>query len=356
MPKAEKYVFIVHHYAEKCRQDADLLAWILKQRSIPTMYGENLGGQKPSDEIARRIESARLIIALLTRDVKIGEDVYQPSQWALQEVTWAIAHHLPCLLVVEDGVKFDGGIAGDFEQIRFAPGDFASTLQRVTEQVTTLLNNDVVIPHDLPGDNLSDRVWRLIVEARAQAEKGRFENVLRLSDEALELDSTTWRAALNKGVALVKLGQLSGAEQVFLDMVKTFDDNGQAKAMAYNNLGWREQVSSGGQPQTSKSLQTEAMFYEAALAAMHSMNHTRASLIQCKILLEEVSDASTLLMQSLNYHGFPEALRYETLNRGYLGHQILRQLPESVWLYPILFPMWHATDDELREKQLLVLN
>jgi hypothetical protein len=350
--KPKKYVFIIHHFNDEGRKNAALLAWILNRCGIATIYGENLVGRL-SDKVPERIESSCLVVAVLTRDVEIGEGRYQPSQWSIQEVTWAIAHHIPCILIVEEGVEFDGGIAGDLEQIHFAPGDFSSTLERVVNQVPALLN-DVVLPPELPEPKLNDRVWRLIVEARDQAAKGNFENVLRLSEEAFESDPTAWRAALNIGVALVKLGRLIRAEQVFLDVVKTFDDNAQAQAMAYHNLGWREQVKSAGDPYNVEALLEEEKYYEAALATQHSKTHTRASLIQCKVLLGNLAEASTLLMESLNYSGFLEALRYETVNRGYLGHQILRQLPESEWLYPLLFPVWQAADDELRENDRLV--
>jgi tetratricopeptide (TPR) repeat protein len=354
MSKVQKYVFIIHHFDEKSRKYAALLTWILNQRNISTIYGENVVG-KLSENVPRRIESSCLVLAVLTRDVEIGGGKYQPSQWTLQEVTWAVAHDVPCILIVEEDVEFEGGIVGDLEQIRFAPGDFASTLERVVNQVTALLNS-VIISQELPENTLNDRVWRLIMEGREEAAKGKFENLLRISKEAWELDRTAWRAALNIGVALVKLGQLPDAKQIFLEILKTFDDNGQAKAMANHNLGWLEQVKSAGDPHNIESLRAEATFYEAALAAMHSKTHTRASLIQCKVLFGEVSEASALLMQSLNYHGFLEALRYESEQRGYLGHQILRQLPESEWLYPLLFPVWHAADDELRENHRLVLN
>jgi len=354
MSKLQRYVFIIHHFGERSRKDADLLKWILNERNISTMYGENVVG-KLSENVTRRIESAGVVVAILTRDVEIGGGRYQPSQWTLQELTWAVALNVPCIIVLEEGVEFDGGLVGDLQQIRFAPGEFSSTLQRVFNQVKALLNS-VVISQELPEDVLNDRAWRLIVKAREEAAKGNFENVLRLSKEAWELDKTAWRAALNMGVALVKLGQLPQAKKIFLEILKTFDDNGQAKAMAHHNLGWLEQVKSAGNPHDIKSLQAEVNCYEAALAAMHSKTHTRASLLQCQVLLGEVIEASTLLMQSLNYHGFLEALRYETIQRGYLGHQILRQLPESEWLYPLLFPVWHTDDDELRENHRLVLN
>jgi hypothetical protein len=326
------------------RKYADLLTLILHQCHVPTKYGENVVG-KVSEEVQNIIESASLVIAVLTRDVELGCGNYQPSQWCLQEVTWAIAHRVPCMLIVEDGVEFKGGITGDLEQIHFAPGDFASTLERVVNQVTALLNS-VVIPGELPEDNLADRVWRLIMEAREQAAKGNYEKCLRLSEEAFELDRGAWRAALNIGVASVKLCRFTLAEQVFLDIVRNFNDNAQAAAMANHNLGWLEQVKNAGDPYNAEALSKEEKYYEAALAAQHSMTDSRASLIQCKVLRRKVTEASALLMKSLKYSDFLDSFRKETKKRGYLGHQILRQLPEAVWLYPLLFPVSSDEDNE----------
>lgn len=97
-------------------------------------------------------------------------------------------------------------------------------------------------------------------------------------------------------------------------------------------------MKSAGDPYNVEALQKEEEFYEAALALVHSLTVTRASLIQCRILLGKLSEASLLLMQSLNYSGFLAALHHENKNRGYLGHQILRQLPESEWLYHFSSP------------------
>jgi hypothetical protein len=348
MPKIEQSVFIIRHFEEKSRKLADLLTLILNQCHIPTQYGENVGG-KLAEEVQDQIESASLVVAVLTRDVEIGGGKFQPSQWCLQKVTWAVAHHVPCVLVVEEGVEFNSEIAGDLEQIHFESGDFASTLERVVNQVRALLNS-VVLPQELPEEDLGDRVWRLIMEAREQADKGNFEKCLRLSEEALELDRTAWRAALNIGVSLVKLCRFNLAEQVFMDIVAGFEDNAQPVAMANHNLGWLAQVKSAGDPYNVEALLKEEKYYEAALSAQHSMIETRASLIQCKVLRRKLTEASALLMKSLKYGGFLEALRKETRKRGYLGHHILRQLPEAVWLYPLLFPVWSNEYNELRDE------
>jgi tetratricopeptide (TPR) repeat protein len=353
MPAAGKYVFITHHPEGEGREHAALLSWVLNRENIRTQLGEDFGGRRSSEALSGLTESASLIVPILTRDVKLGEDGSQSLHWIQREATLAFRRSVPFLFVIEDGTVFDGRIVGDIEQIRFAPGNFHSTIERVVQQVTALVHH-LVVPRELPEGDLNDRVWRLIMEAREQARRANFEKFLRLSEEALAIEPRAWRAALNVGVALAKLGRLSDAERVFLDIIQAFNDNVQAKAMSYHNLGWIQHIRSAGEPGNTKSLTAEATYYEAALAVMHSKTHTRASLIQCRVLLGQLNEAKALLMESLNYRGFLEALRYETENRGHLGHQILRQLPGSEWLYPLLFPAWHAADDELREDNRLV--
>jgi len=351
MSKAERKVFITHHFDERGRSYAALLAWILSRNGITSVTGETFVGRQ-SVNVQGLIRESRLLIAVLTRDVEVGGGGYQPSQWCIEEVIWALAHRVPCIIAVEEGVEYDGRLAGDLAQIRFTPDDLATMLERVVNQATALLG-DVVIAPELPEDELSDPVWRLIVKGRDEGNKGNNENLLRLSRQALELNPNAWRAALNVGVAYVRLGQLNDAERVLSGIVNGFDDNSQAKALAYHNLGWREQVKSAGDPYNVESLQKEEEFYEAALALVHSLTLTRAALIQCRVLLGKLSEASLLLMQSLSYSGFLAALHHETRNRGHLGHQILRQLPESEWLYPLLFPVWQAADEGPREHDRL---
>jgi len=298
-------------------------------------------------------DDVSLVVPIITCDMATGAGKHHTSQWIQQELGFAARPSVPFLFVIEEGASFGETDTGSIERIRFPSGKFPRALGRIVNQITAL-QHSVIVTRDLPEIDLSDRVWRLILEAREQAAKSNYEQFLQLSEETLKLDPTAWRAALNVGVALVKLGRLADAERAFLDLIEAFDGNDQAKALAYHNLGWREQVRSAGDYKNARSLRAEAGYYEKALAFMHSKTHTRASLIQCKVLLGELGEASALLLQSLNYRGFLEALRYETENRGYLGHQILRQLPESEWLYPLLFPVWQAADDELRDNERLV--
>lgn len=344
MTKGRTYVFIVHHFDEEGRARANLLAGILNLLNITTVYGENLGGRPVSEEVRRRIEGASLVVVLLTRDIKVGENEWQPTQWIMQEMTWAVAHHVPCLLVVEEGVSFDGGIAGDLEQIHFASGDFAGTLVRVTNQVKLLMSLGVDIPTGLPGANLSDRVRLLILEARECAKKGRWDEVLRLSEEALHLDPGAAEAALNKGVALARLNQLTASDRWFLWMLEEFvDAEDSLLSKVYYNLAVNEGVRDAGGLNV-RSLRKQAKYLERSLSLDHKNVYARATLVLCRVALEELSEGVALLMDSLK-HGmkFLRALRQVVETKGVVGHRLLSRLPD--WLYSILFPTDSADDD-----------
>lgn len=344
MSETERYGFIVHHSDEKESERAELLAAILNLLNIRTRFGRDLKGARVSEGVQGLIESAHLVVVLLTRDVSVGEGAWLPSQWVLQEVTWAVAHRVPCLLLVEEGVRFDGGIAGDLEQIRFAPEGFASVLARTASQVQALISLDSAVSPALPDANMSDRVRLLILEAKAHAKGRRWAEVLRVLEEALRLDAGAAQAALGKGVALIHLGRLATAERFFLRMLEDCpraEDSLLSKV--YGNLALIEELRDAG-TLNAKALRRQARLLEKSIALDHKNIHSRAALVLCQVALEELSEAVSVLTASLKYRGFPGALRRDVESKGAVGHRLLRQLPD--WLYSLLFPTWHIDDED----------
>lgn len=348
MSETAKFVFIIHHFDEEGRARAELLAGILNLLNIPTKFGENLKGERISIGVQKLIESSHLVVVLLTRDVKVGEDSWMPSQWVMQEATWAVAHRVPCLLLVEEGVKFDGGIAGDLEQIRFSPNKFARVLVRAVSQIQTLISLDTAISGGMPAPNLSDRVRLLIMEGTEYAKKRRWNELLRVSNEALQLDPRAVQAALRKGVALLHMGQLVSAERFFLRMLEDLpgvEDSLLSKV--YGNLALIEEVRDAGNLNV-KALRKEAKYLEKSLALDHKNIYTRAALVLCRVALNELDEANAVLTDSLKHRGFLHALRRDVESKGAVGHRLLRQLPD--WLYSLLFPTWHLNDEEEDEE------
>lgn len=347
-----KGVFITHHFSQNGRANADLLSFCLRLAGLMPIYGERINGPI-SSEVCARIASSRLLVAVLTRDVDLGNGRFQPSNWTIQELRFAVGNHIPSVVTIEDGVELEGGLAGDPEMIHFARDDFKTILERLVNQVKAL-HNDVIQPDELPERDLSDPVFCLIVRAREAARRRNWSEFLRFSEEAYQLDSGAWRAQNNVGVASVKIGDLSRAAGEFSSILTSFSGNQPAKAMAYHNLGWLTQIDTTGNPLNLSALQKEEKYYELALAEVSSKCHTRASLIQCKVLQGKIPEASELLMTSLNYRGFVSALKYETEDRGYLGHEIIQALPESRILNRILFPTCSGEDDYLLVNERLV--
>jgi hypothetical protein len=344
MSETENYVLFLHRLDEKGRERAELLAGILNLLNIRTRFAQDLKGARVSEGVQGLIEAAHIVVVLVTRDIRVGEGAWLPSQWVLQEIAWAVAHHVPCLLLVEEGVEFDGGIAGDVEQIRFAPEDFAGVLVRTASQVLAMISLDTAIPRNPPGAPLSDRVRLLILEAREYAKKRRWAEVLRVSEEALRLDPGAALAALGKGVSLIHLGRLAAAERFFLQMLEDFahaEDSLLSKV--YGNLALIEEVRDAGAFNV-RALRRQARLLEKSLALDHKNIYTRAALVLCRVALDEPGEAVAVLTDSLKYRGFPGALRRDVESKGAVGHRLLRQLPD--WLYSLLFPTWHIDDED----------
>jgi tetratricopeptide (TPR) repeat protein len=337
-------VFIIHHFDEESRSRAKALADILNTHNISSVFGEDLCGLTIPDGIRKILEASTMAIALLTRDVKTDEGKWQPSQSVIEEVTSAIMLGKPVLLVAEDGVFFNGGLTSELEKIYFKEGGFASAIYRIIYQTQKMMTGAITLP-ELPREDLDVRVKYLIIEIREAGKKKLWDEVERLSKEALQLDRKAWRAWTSYGVSRGKKGYLSEAEKIFLEMLELFADNENAVAIAYYNLGWIEEMRGGNQD--IKSLRKQVKYYKKSIkfeaAEIHT--RTRAALVICYALMQEKEKANALFTESLDYSGFlPDALRYEVESRGWLGHKALKVLPE--WVYLVLFPTRDSNDEK----------
>jgi tetratricopeptide (TPR) repeat protein len=336
MKKSGGCVFLAYHFDKEGREYAGQLAWVLGLIDISVVFGEGLGGERVSDGVQRRIESADIVIVLLT-----GE----PTHWIVQEIAWAVAKRVPCLIVVREGVVFDGRIAGDLEQIRFAPDEFAKALKQVVHQVQTLTSIGLDIPELLPGGpNRSDRVRLLIMKTREEAKQGHWEEVIRTADEALTLDPAAAEAAINKAVALVHLNELKNAERLLQRVLEDFPGiEDSLKSKAHFNLASIEEMRDAGNL-AEASLRKQHDELEKSIALDHKNVFPRASQILCRVALKDYVGADSLLMDSIKLGPkFFKALRRLVETKGAEGHRQLSKLPD--WVYWVVFPMYDEDDD-----------
>lgn len=343
MSRAGDYAAIIFHMDEEGRARADLLAGALNLAKIRTKKGEHLGGKRVSEGVKELITSARVVVALLSRDVKVGEGVWHPSQWCQQELGFAEGRERPVVLAVEAGVYAESGILGDLEQIPFSPGRFSDALMTIVNQVQSLMLLDTELSKDPVRPNLDDHAARLIWDARAAIARGQWNQVLEYSAEAVALDASAGQAVLNMGVAYIHKGCLNKAEQLFQKMLQDFAGEEGLLSKVHANLGLIEELRDGGRLRAT-AMRKQARHLEQSIHLNHRNVASRAALVLCRGALEEQKEASTLLMDSLRYRNFIPALRREIDSKGSVGHDLLRRL-EAPWLPPLLFPVWDDCDD-----------
>jgi tetratricopeptide (TPR) repeat protein len=252
---------------------------------------------------------------------------------------------VPCILVVEGGLVFDPGIAGDLEQIRFPPGDFRSVDVRVAWQVDALMNLAVDIPSEVPACPPDVRVRLLNLEGREYGRLGRWADVKRVSDEALRLDPKATSAAINKGVALVHLGYFADAEGLFMQIPAEFNNADDSQlSKVHQNLAWVKRVRDAGSLEP-ESLREQVMHLKESLTLDPRNVYARAYLLLCRVALGELEEARALLMESLNdWDRFLKALDKVVEAWGGAGHRLLGRLPDA--LYSLLFPARKDDDDD----------
>ena len=347
MAEELNHVFIATSFATGCRERAQRLVDFLGYFGVRCIFGEGFGGGPISAGVQAGITSSSFVIALLSRENKIGDGAWEPSQWVIQEVTWAHARMKTCLLLVEEGVRFSGGMLGDVEYISFDADGFSDVFPHVLRQVKVILKKEgltIGVKEDDPiqiylrrveGENDSPEALHEKVLTLVGREK--YEEALELAEKLTKTHPNYWRGWITLGAVLVKLWNLDEGDAVFVKMLEDFSSDDEACGAALHNHAWVIELKSKPHP-SARSLNEQACLYRKALARDTTRVYTRASLICIYVLLDQVEKAHALLNESAIYgEGFLEAMRRELDTRGVTRFRIISQLPTLAQnlLYPI---------------------
>jgi hypothetical protein len=119
-------VFFAHSFAETDRGIVRSLKRSLQRRGYRVLSGEKSEARRVSMKVRRRIASADVFVALLTRRHRIpGESASWTSvPWVIEEKGFSLGQKAtrPIILLVEEGITVPsetGGLEGDLEFIRF---------------------------------------------------------------------------------------------------------------------------------------------------------------------------------------------------------------------------------------------
>lgn len=351
MAQELKPIFIATSFTKGCRACAQRLADFLSLFvGVRCVVGEHLGGDKVGEGVKATIESSSFVVVMIHRGPKKGSAAGREARpWLIQEMTWAEARSKPCLLLVEEGVRFAGGLLGDVEVVRFRGDNFAEAFPRVLLQVQAILKKQgltigvkehdpiqIYIPKRLTAgvDEFSNALYE---KALSLTDRGLCEEALEYARKLTTMYPDFWPGWLNLGALLVMTWDLDGGDAVFAKILKEFSGKKDARAAASHNRGWVAALKSLPNP-TPKALAEQSRFYEQALAVDPSRVPTRAALVCTYALLGQGEQARALAEESAIYgEEFLKELRDEIEWRGPLRTRIMAQLPTLVQnlLYPI---------------------
>lgn len=348
-------IFLSTSFEDGDRARADVIASLIRGVGPEVVFGDNLNGQSVSTSVRERIESSDALIAILSRRRPLADGNWMTHPWVIEEATWAAAKGKRVLRVVEDGVQEIGGIIGDVENIRFSTGQFERCILKilgfarfVSERsanrpaVQTVERRpqprSVVVDEPLEAE-WSEEVQRLVKETRNRAALELFSDALGLSNQAIRIDPTCWRAYINRGVALVHLGRYAEADATFDEVASTFSRSGSIVAKALHNKAWLIGVRDGFD--SERTLRMRKDLYLQALALDNRRLMSRAMVLICMVLLEEEESSRPFLEASMRWEGFLGALRGELDALGALGLKAAHQFPS--WLRNLLYPTESVT-------------
>jgi hypothetical protein len=90
---------------------------LLRMYGCRVLSGENYPAQEINIAVTNDIARSNLLVAFLTRDQKLANGDWVPSEWVLQEIGFARGKGIPVVLIRELGVYSNIGIVGNIQVI-----------------------------------------------------------------------------------------------------------------------------------------------------------------------------------------------------------------------------------------------
>jgi len=179
----------------------------------------------------------------------------------------------------------------------------------------------------------TDKVKLLIRQVRHLSRRQRYEEALKLAEQATALAPDYWRAWITYGGVLVVLGHVDEGEAAFLRTRKQFSDDPKAIAAALHCCACVKEIRCKLNPSGEDLLEVTRL-YEEALKFDGSRANTRACLIINSVLSGQISKSEQLLGASLECDGFFDAMWFELRERG------AREYAAKMYKVMQAFPMW----------------
>lgn len=196
----------------------------------------------------------------------------------------------------------------------------------------------------LAQERATDEVKLLILQIRHLSRHKRYEEALKLAEQATAHAPDYWRAWITYGGVLVVLGHVDEGEAAFLRTHEQFSDDPKAVAAALHCCACVKEIRCKLNPSGEDLLEVTRL-YEEALKFDDSRANTRACLIINSVLSGQISKSEQLFNASLQCEGFFDAMLLELRERGareYAAkmYKVMQALP--IWFRNLLYGNGHG--------------
>jgi len=185
----------------------------------------------------------------------------------------------------------------------------------------------------LQDEPITPEVKELILQLRYLGRQHRYEEALRVTEQAISIAPNYWRAKNSYASLCLLMGDLDKGEEIFLQMREEFSDNGKAVAAALHGCACTKEFKGKLNPEEIDVLEVSRL-YEQALELDDSRANTRACLVINTVLSGEVHKSRRLIEESRQYEGFFEALSFE------LAERRVREYAANMYKVVQVFPIW----------------
>jgi len=177
------------------------------------------------------------------------------------------------------------------------------------------------------------KVKELILQLRYLGRQRRYEEAMRVTEQAISIAPNYWRAKNSYASLCLLMGDLDKGEEIFLQMREEFSDNRKAVAAALHGCACTKEFKGKLNPEEINVLEVSRL-YEQALELDDSRANTRACLLINTVLSGEVNKSRKLIEESRQYEGFFEALSFE------LAERTAREYAANIYKVVQVFPIW----------------
>jgi tetratricopeptide (TPR) repeat protein len=316
-------VFLSFSFDERASDLAGAVKDILSASRFDVLTGEPTAGSQLAREIQQRIDSAEILVAILTPVGEQGEI----SGSVREEISWALSKEKRVVIMKHVNVVGNPLMMGDDVHIRFTEETLLRAVARLVtdlrkwQDATGFVQRSPITAKPHP-QTLIDEGWALSVvtayeKGVAEAQAGAFDEARKIFSQIMVDNERCWRAV--NGLAMCDVFQREYAQAISrLDAaIVRWKSVPRALSYFWHNRGWAIFRSSKGYADKA-ALRQAVHAYQRSLENDDANHEARLNIILSRLSLFQLDKAEKEFQEGLMHPDFKaiarEYIRYQDAN------------------------------------------